>query len=51
MSAPLPTLRRAVAVGTPDIVRLLLEAGTDPAIRTREGGRATSALHLAAGSE
>lgn len=44
-------LHRAVAANAPDMVRLLLEAGADPAIRTREGGKATSALHLAARSE
>ncbi|KAL4457799.1 hypothetical protein ABPG75_012664 [Micractinium tetrahymenae] len=45
-------LHRAVAANAPDMVRLLLESGADPAIRTRgEGGKYTSALHLAAQHE
>ncbi|PSC71609.1 TPR and ankyrin repeat-containing 1-like isoform A [Micractinium conductrix] len=44
-------LHRAVAAAAPAMVRLLLESGADPSVRTREGGAATSALHLAAQSE
>jgi hypothetical protein len=43
-----PFLRRAVAAGAADMARLLLDAGADPALRTRQHGKATSALHLAA---
>ena len=40
--------RRAVAADAPDMVRLLLESGADPAIRLKDRGRWTSALHAAA---
>lgn len=39
---------RVVSADAPDMVRLLLESGADPAIRVKDRGRWTSALHLAA---
>jgi hypothetical protein len=50
LPAPIPD-RRAVAANASAMVRLLLESGAHPAIRTRESGRVTSALHLAAQNE
>ncbi|KAL4858033.1 TPR and ankyrin repeat-containing protein 1 [Chlorella vulgaris] len=43
-------LHRALVADAPDMVRLLLESGADPTILTRQDGRVTSALHLAAAS-
>jgi hypothetical protein len=48
MDAPLLSCRRVVSADAPDMVRLLLESGAVPAIRVKDRGRWTSALHLAA---
>lgn len=42
---------RAVAANAADMARLLLESGADPALRLKDKGRYTSALHLAAHHE